>query len=61
MREAAAVVKKLGQKVAKNIKLAMVVPGSGLVKEQAENGEPRTPCVKQGQEEPALGRHVAPA
>jgi 3-isopropylmalate/(R)-2-methylmalate dehydratase large subunit len=36
MREAAAVVKKLGQKVAKNIKLAMVVPGSGLVKEQAE-------------------------
>ena len=36
IREAAAVVKKLGQKVAKNIKLAMVVPGSGLVKEQAE-------------------------
>lgn len=36
MREAAAVVKKLGQPVAKNIKLAMVVPGSGLVKEQAE-------------------------
>ncbi|MBF6629589.1 MAG: 3-isopropylmalate dehydratase large subunit [Comamonas sp.] len=36
VREAAAVVKKLGQKVAKNIKLAMVVPGSGLVKEQAE-------------------------
>ena len=36
MREAAAVVKKLGQKVAKNIKLAMVVPGSGLVKDQAE-------------------------
>ena len=36
MREAAAVVKKFGQKVAKNIKLAMVVPGSGLVKEQAE-------------------------
>ncbi len=36
MREAAALVKKLGQKVAKNIKLAMVVPGSGLVKEQAE-------------------------
>jgi 3-isopropylmalate/(R)-2-methylmalate dehydratase large subunit len=32
MREAAAVVKKLGQKVAKNVKLAMVVPGSGLVK-----------------------------
>ena len=36
MREAAAVVKKLGQKVAKNVRLAMVVPGSGLVKEQAE-------------------------
>ncbi|NBU18772.1 MAG: 3-isopropylmalate dehydratase large subunit [Betaproteobacteria bacterium] len=36
MREAAGVVKKLGLKVAKNIKLAMVVPGSGLVKEQAE-------------------------
>ncbi len=36
MREAAAVVRKLGQKVAKNIKLAMVVPGSGVVKEQAE-------------------------
>jgi 3-isopropylmalate/(R)-2-methylmalate dehydratase large subunit len=36
MREAAAMVKKLGQKVASNIKLAMVVPGSGLVKEQAE-------------------------
>ncbi len=36
LRSAAAVVKKLGQKVAKNIKLAMVVPGSGLVKEQAE-------------------------
>ncbi|MBI5279329.1 MAG: 3-isopropylmalate dehydratase large subunit [Burkholderiales bacterium] len=36
MREAAAMVKKLGQKVAKNVKLAMVVPGSGVVKEQAE-------------------------
>ncbi len=36
MREAAAVVKKLGQKVAKNVKLAMVVPGSGIVKAQAE-------------------------
>jgi 3-isopropylmalate/(R)-2-methylmalate dehydratase large subunit len=36
MREAAAIVKRLGQKVAKNIKLAMVVPGSGLVKDQAE-------------------------
>jgi 3-isopropylmalate/(R)-2-methylmalate dehydratase large subunit len=36
MREAAAMVRKIGQKVAKNVKLAMVVPGSGLVKEQAE-------------------------
>ena len=36
MREAAAMVKKLGQKVAKNVKVAMVVPGSGVVKEQAE-------------------------
>ncbi len=36
MREAAAVVKTLGRKVAPNIRLAMVVPGSGLVKEQAE-------------------------
>ncbi|MDO8767914.1 MAG: 3-isopropylmalate dehydratase large subunit [Burkholderiaceae bacterium] len=36
MREAAAMVKQLGQKVAKSVKLAMVVPGSGLVKEQAE-------------------------
>ena len=36
MREAAAVVKKLGGKVAANIKLALVVPGSGLVKAQAE-------------------------
>ena len=36
MREAAAVVRQLGRKVAPNIKLALVVPGSGLVKEQAE-------------------------
>ncbi|OIQ77378.1 3-isopropylmalate dehydratase large subunit [mine drainage metagenome] len=36
MREAAAVVKRLGRRVAANIRLAMVVPGSGLVKEQAE-------------------------
>jgi len=34
LREAAAVVR--GQKVADNIQLAMVVPGSGLVKDQAE-------------------------
>ena len=34
LRSVAKVVK--GKKVAKNIKLAMVVPGSGLVKEQAE-------------------------
>jgi 3-isopropylmalate/(R)-2-methylmalate dehydratase large subunit len=36
MREAAALVKHLGLKVAKNVRLAMVVPGSGLVKDQAE-------------------------
>ena len=36
MREAAKVVKRLGRRVASNVKLAMVVPGSGLVKEQAE-------------------------
>ena len=36
MRDAAALVKKLGRKVAGNIKLALVVPGSGLVKQQAE-------------------------
>ncbi len=36
MREAAAVVQRLGRKIAPNIRLAMVVPGSGLVKEQAE-------------------------
>ncbi|TFZ04090.1 3-isopropylmalate dehydratase large subunit [Ramlibacter humi] len=36
MREAAAVVKRLGRKVARNIKVAMVVPGSGQVKAQAE-------------------------
>jgi 3-isopropylmalate/(R)-2-methylmalate dehydratase large subunit len=36
LREAAAVVRKVGGKVAPNIKLAMVVPGSGLVKAQAE-------------------------
>ena len=36
LREAAAVVRRLGRKVASNLKLAMVVPGSGLVKEQAE-------------------------
>ena len=36
MREAAAVVRRLGGRIASNVKLAMVVPGSGLVKEQAE-------------------------
>ena len=36
LREAASVVRRLGRKVAGNVKLAMVVPGSGLVKEQAE-------------------------
>jgi 3-isopropylmalate/(R)-2-methylmalate dehydratase large subunit len=36
LREAAGVVRRLGRKVAGNVKLAMVVPGSGLVKDQAE-------------------------
>jgi 3-isopropylmalate/(R)-2-methylmalate dehydratase large subunit len=36
LREAAAMVKRLGQKVAANVKVAMVVPGSGQVKAQAE-------------------------
>ena len=36
MRAAAEVVKRVGGKVAANIKQALVVPGSGLVKEQAE-------------------------
>jgi 3-isopropylmalate/(R)-2-methylmalate dehydratase large subunit len=36
LREAAHIVKQLGQKVAKNVQQALVVPGSGLVKAQAE-------------------------
>ncbi|HWP18304.1 MAG TPA: 3-isopropylmalate dehydratase large subunit [Burkholderiaceae bacterium] len=36
LREAAGVVRRLGGRVASNVRLAMVVPGSGLVKEQAE-------------------------
>ncbi len=36
LRDAAAVVKRLGRQVAGNVKLALVVPGSGLVKAQAE-------------------------
>jgi 3-isopropylmalate/(R)-2-methylmalate dehydratase large subunit len=36
LRAAAWVVKRLGKRVAGNVKLAMVVPGSGLVKAQAE-------------------------
>ena len=36
IRAAAAVVRKLGKRVASNVKLALVVPGSGLVKDQAE-------------------------
>ncbi len=36
LREAAAVVRRLGGRLAANVKLAMVVPGSGLVKQQAE-------------------------
>ncbi|MBX3606363.1 MAG: 3-isopropylmalate dehydratase large subunit [Piscinibacter sp.] len=36
LREAAAVVRRAGGRVAANVKLALVVPGSGLVKAQAE-------------------------
>ncbi|MCV2368759.1 3-isopropylmalate dehydratase large subunit [Roseateles oligotrophus] len=36
MREAAAVVRRIGGRLAANVRLAMVVPGSGLVKAQAE-------------------------
>jgi 3-isopropylmalate/(R)-2-methylmalate dehydratase large subunit len=36
IRAAAKVVDRLGKKIASNVKLAMVVPGSGLVKAQAE-------------------------
>jgi len=36
MREAAAVVRRLGGRIASNVRLALVVPGSGLVKAQAE-------------------------
>ena len=36
LRDAAEVVKRVGGKIAPNIKLALVVPGSGLVKAQAE-------------------------
>lgn len=36
MREAAEVVKRVGGRIAANVKLALVVPGSGLVKAQAE-------------------------
>ncbi len=36
LREAAAVVKRSGQRVAPNVRLALVVPGSGRVKAQAE-------------------------
>ncbi|HJV71066.1 3-isopropylmalate dehydratase large subunit [Ideonella sp.] len=36
MREAAAVVQRVGGRIASNVKLALVVPGSGLVKAQAE-------------------------
>jgi 3-isopropylmalate/(R)-2-methylmalate dehydratase large subunit len=36
LREAAAIVRRIGQRVASSVKVAMVVPGSGLVKAQAE-------------------------
>jgi 3-isopropylmalate/(R)-2-methylmalate dehydratase large subunit len=37
LREAASMVKRLDRRLASNIKLALVVPGSGLVKHQAES------------------------
>jgi 3-isopropylmalate/(R)-2-methylmalate dehydratase large subunit len=36
LRDAAAIVRRVGGRIAPNVKLAMVVPGSGLVKQQAE-------------------------
>jgi len=36
LREAAAVVRRVGRRIAPNVRLAMVVPGSGQVKAQAE-------------------------
>jgi 3-isopropylmalate/(R)-2-methylmalate dehydratase large subunit len=36
LREAASVVRRVGGRISPRVKLAMVVPGSGLVKEQAE-------------------------
>ncbi|MDU0810706.1 MAG: 3-isopropylmalate dehydratase large subunit [Burkholderia sp.] len=39
IREAADIVKILGRRVAKNVRLAIVVPGSGLVKAEAEREE----------------------
>ena len=36
LRDAAAIVRRIGGRVASNVKLALVVPGSGLVKAQAE-------------------------
>jgi 3-isopropylmalate/(R)-2-methylmalate dehydratase large subunit len=36
LRDAAAVVRRMGARIASNVKLALVVPGSGLVKKQAE-------------------------
>jgi 3-isopropylmalate/(R)-2-methylmalate dehydratase large subunit len=36
LREAAAVVRRVSGRIARNVRLAMVVPGSGLVKAQAE-------------------------
>ena len=37
LRQAAAIVKKLGKRVAPNVTQALVVPGSGMVKRQAED------------------------
>ena len=36
LRDAAAVIKRLNRRIARNVKVAMVVPGSGVVKAQAE-------------------------
>lgn len=36
LRQAAALLRSLGRRIAGNVRLALVVPGSGLVKEQAE-------------------------
>ena len=49
MREAAAVVKRVGGRIAGNVKLALVVPGSGLVKAQAERAQEYVSKLRFGQ------------